>query len=463
MTVAVSASTAAATDTTAITNNTHDGTSLTTGIIHSVDRAQGGAAAAAHADVAQEAAVEVVDTDRETTTTTTMQDNSKHDFEFENNSSQNNNNDNGDYFQSHPHAMWVLVWSILSGTLLLKALRKVCCDWMPTFVEDWTHELHSPHGNLNDYYYLQTVVYAREEREQEKERAKQHCPIKKRLRLLHSLKECSMFVQQEDLIHNDINTNTNTDYSSSSASDIESSYGENGTIQLRGNTKNNNTKNNTNKNTNNNNTNNNTNNEPVMVPNMCAVCLCEFEVNETVMWSSNPQCHHYFHDDCILTWLVKRKEEDGTACPCCRQEFVKVIDVIDDVKQQQVQVEESSVNVNHHDSHDTVVEVEKSNHDADNENDTDTETATASLSPTSSRSNSLFSNGSTNDALDISASENAATIDIDTEQGNGHGPDNLDLDLEQGRGVAPTRTRLGMRLQYAPLASPSFDADAESR
>jgi len=81
------------------------------------------------------------------------------------------------------------------------------------------------------------------------------------------------------------------------------------------------------------------NNERV-VPIFCAVCLMEYEVSERVCWSSNKECTHVFHEDCILQWLVssgrtkskRRWFPDNLSerrlmcyqleCPCCRQEFV---------------------------------------------------------------------------------------------------------------------------------------------
>ena len=60
------------------------------------------------------------------------------------------------------------------------------------------------------------------------------------------------------------------------------------------------------------------------VPNCCAVCLCTYEEDETVVWSSNRACKHAFHEECVIEWLIKM--QDGTPCPCCRQEFTDVDD-----------------------------------------------------------------------------------------------------------------------------------------
>ena len=57
-----------------------------------------------------------------------------------------------------------------------------------------------------------------------------------------------------------------------------------------------------------------------MVPNGCAVCLGDYDVGDTVVWSCNPHCQHAFHFECILEWLLKIPD-GGTPCPCCRQEF----------------------------------------------------------------------------------------------------------------------------------------------
>jgi len=59
------------------------------------------------------------------------------------------------------------------------------------------------------------------------------------------------------------------------------------------------------------------------VPNCCAICLCAYEVAETVLWSNNKACKHAFHEECIFEWLMKQQE--GSPCPCCRQEFVSTL------------------------------------------------------------------------------------------------------------------------------------------
>ena len=56
-----------------------------------------------------------------------------------------------------------------------------------------------------------------------------------------------------------------------------------------------------------------------VVPNCCAICLGDYDVGDEVVWSSNQECPHAFHKDCVLDWLIKMQPE--TPCPCCRQEF----------------------------------------------------------------------------------------------------------------------------------------------
>lgn len=47
----------------------------------------------------------------------------------------------------------------------------------------------------------------------------------------------------------------------------------------------------------------------------CAVCLCEFEDNETLRLM--PNCYHVFHADCVSVWL-----SDHSTCPLCRVDLL---------------------------------------------------------------------------------------------------------------------------------------------
>ena len=54
----------------------------------------------------------------------------------------------------------------------------------------------------------------------------------------------------------------------------------------------------------------------------CAVCLGNFADGDEVTWSSNPQCKHCFHKECIASWLPRKDKE--SLCPCCRREFMNM-------------------------------------------------------------------------------------------------------------------------------------------
>ena len=82
------------------------------------------------------------------------------------------------------------------------------------------------------------------------------------------------------------------------------------------------------------------NDEMREVPIFCAICLTEYEISERVCWSSNSDCTHVFHEDCIVQWLIslgktKSKMQSFSEipseaqllnyqleCPCCRQDFI---------------------------------------------------------------------------------------------------------------------------------------------
>ena len=71
-----------------------------------------------------------------------------------------------------------------------------------------------------------------------------------------------------------------------------------------------------------------------VVPHFCAICLAQYELDDTVSWASNSQCTHCFHRDCVTQWWIaswkkKRRavlhtlEEKATInCPMCRQPFM---------------------------------------------------------------------------------------------------------------------------------------------
>jgi hypothetical protein len=50
----------------------------------------------------------------------------------------------------------------------------------------------------------------------------------------------------------------------------------------------------------------------------CAMCLADYEVGDAIVWSSEPECNHAFHQECVLQWLSMGKKR----CPVCRHWFV---------------------------------------------------------------------------------------------------------------------------------------------
>jgi len=52
---------------------------------------------------------------------------------------------------------------------------------------------------------------------------------------------------------------------------------------------------------------------------VCPICLDNFEVGDTVMFSRNNSCAHVFHEECLLQWLLEQRENE---CPTCRACFI---------------------------------------------------------------------------------------------------------------------------------------------
>jgi hypothetical protein len=50
----------------------------------------------------------------------------------------------------------------------------------------------------------------------------------------------------------------------------------------------------------------------------CAICLSHFKPQELVCKSNNLSCQHVFHKDCMVDWLMKRKDN----CPMCREVYL---------------------------------------------------------------------------------------------------------------------------------------------
>eukprot|EP00533_Pseudo-nitzschia_delicatissima_P001067 CAMPEP_0116113992 /NCGR_PEP_ID=MMETSP0327-20121206/19790_1 /TAXON_ID=44447 /ORGANISM="Pseudo-nitzschia delicatissima, Strain B596" /LENGTH=533 /DNA_ID=CAMNT_0003607359 /DNA_START=278 /DNA_END=1876 /DNA_ORIENTATION=- len=52
---------------------------------------------------------------------------------------------------------------------------------------------------------------------------------------------------------------------------------------------------------------------------VCPICLDGFDVGDTVMFARDLSCAHVFHEECLLPWLLERRENE---CPSCREALV---------------------------------------------------------------------------------------------------------------------------------------------
>ena len=62
-----------------------------------------------------------------------------------------------------------------------------------------------------------------------------------------------------------------------------------------------------------------THNSSSMSVQLCAICLEEYQVGESIAWSRNPACHHVFHKKCLLNHLRASSNQDD--CPICRNTY----------------------------------------------------------------------------------------------------------------------------------------------
>ena len=59
----------------------------------------------------------------------------------------------------------------------------------------------------------------------------------------------------------------------------------------------------------------------------CGICLGDFsekveDGKEEMMIVRTPQCSHYYHEECILSWIDSQVEKgENPNCPICRKCF----------------------------------------------------------------------------------------------------------------------------------------------
>jgi hypothetical protein len=52
-------------------------------------------------------------------------------------------------------------------------------------------------------------------------------------------------------------------------------------------------------------------------PKSCPICLERYVNGDEICWSRNEKCHHAYHLQCILEWLLHSNE-----CPLCRVDYL---------------------------------------------------------------------------------------------------------------------------------------------
>ena len=86
----------------------------------------------------------------------------------------------------------------------------------------------------------------------------------------------------------------------------------------------------------------------------CMICLEPFRVGNTVSWSKRQLCPHVFHTDCIMPWLLEKRNDD---CPTCRTQLMSFIQLHDENKryndEHAIQIEDCE-DPNNDDDHDSI-------------------------------------------------------------------------------------------------------------
>jgi len=54
-------------------------------------------------------------------------------------------------------------------------------------------------------------------------------------------------------------------------------------------------------------------------PRSCPICCENYQKGDEIAWSKNEDCHHAYHVDCILEWLMEHED-----CPMCREKYVSL-------------------------------------------------------------------------------------------------------------------------------------------
>ena len=58
-----------------------------------------------------------------------------------------------------------------------------------------------------------------------------------------------------------------------------------------------------------------------IISNDCSICFQAFNVGDTLSFSTNIDCSHFFHQMCIINWLAR-----SSNCPTCRRDYLSGVE-----------------------------------------------------------------------------------------------------------------------------------------